>query len=549
MTGLPVHVVPRPREALDGYLERVARVNGLGPVELQRLLDVPSGWMVRLAIAPPHELVRRAEQLCGQPAGSLEQLTLRNLSGLDLDHAHPGDRGTWRSPSARGWSPAAGTAICPTCFNTDRTWDLTWRHPYIAACLKCRSLLVGRCPHCERPFRSQRSPISPDGDPLLCQNYFASSGDQCGQRLGEVPTKQLPDRDLAAQQRIHAAITGQAVELLGHAIEADTYLSELWATAVLLLRLVIRPNRDRLAEWAQAARNDGRTAAGRRERWRIEPPEDYALRAAALAEAARILSSRTREVAAESLRPWLELAPKGAGRQATFLALNTTPTPVLRDIVSATSSTQNTRSLLDVLLSEPGPVALDPRHIPQLLDSNTYRTLFGDALDVNPRTGRRFAALCVTRRTTAVRSWPEARALVGGEQRGVEMDVRIATNNLSWGAERILEAVDEAAAQLGREARDYRRREAVVRDLKRQPEWFTRWRLHYAPGTRTSSRWWAITWLWTEWALGAFATSPAWQTRPTAVDRAHFRAFASRLTPQARDDLVNIAIEELGAAG
>lgn len=84
---------------------------------------------------------------------------------------------------------------------------------------------------------------------------------------------------------------------------------------------------------------------------------------------------------------------------------------------------------------------------------------------------------------------------------------------------------------------DYRQRERDVAALIFRGDWFERWRAH-RPGTRTSSRAYAITWLWLHHAGGLLATSPTGS--PSSSFAAGYRQFAQGLTDDWQASLVAV---------
>ncbi|MGK2879241.1 MAG: TniQ family protein [Mycobacterium sp.] len=534
---LPVTTAPADGEALDSYLERVAADNGYTNPALLRVLTRGDPTAALLTIAPDPDVLQRLAALVDQPPEPLRQLTLAGVPGIPTSGYRSPGRKAWRQMASAGWAPGRGTALCPACLASDGIWRITWRHPWVTACLDHRRWLVGTCPTCSQRFRSQRTPLrTVDADPHCCGNPGGSRAHGCRQPLGHLVAQPAPRDVLVSQRRIDNAIHGSAVACAGEVLDPSSYLAELKALTVLLLHLAVQPAGDQLAEWADLARADHQRSTGTRgARWALAPPADLILRGQALADADAILRQPTLDAAADALHPWTELAPATNDGQLGWLADHTTMTPLLsRLVMAATATRRRLATLLDA--AAPGTAPLHLTAIPQVLPADLYARWIVGMLDVADRSGRLFAALCLARRRRPGSTWAEAAAALDLPPDVGVRTARACSADLLVTAARFIAALAHAAANLDPTV-DYRTRENAVRRLARRRDWYRPWARTHLPGSHATSKPYAVTWLWTSYAHGHIDTSPGWQQAPDHHRRAHYRAYARRLGPAATEAL------------
>jgi hypothetical protein len=536
---LPVSVTPVDGEAIDSYLERLADANGMTFSVLSRRVRFGGARTAFLAIAPDEQLVGNLATLSTVPTIELERGTANALPGINADGLDPASKKTWRTVAARGWPPEHGSALCAACLAADGAWRLAWRHPWVTACVRHRLWLVNTCPACRHRFRSHRTPLRPVDAPAgTCGNPGGARGRNCPQPLAELRGEPAASEVLLSQQRIDAAVAGQRVVVLDEMVEASAYLLELKALTVLLLHLAVQPGGDSLAGWAAAARADRTRSAGDRgARWGLAPPADLHLRGLAIATADAILRAPDVEAAAEALHPWTGLTPPTNDGQLGWLADHTTMTSALtRLVMRATAARRRIATLLD----HPPTCGVPATAIPQVLPADLYATRLGGLLDVGDRTGRLFTSICLARRHTAARTWADVAIALGLHAETGPRTARASSANVVVRPDVFVRVLDDLAEQLDAGA-DYRSREAVARRLASKTTWYRRWARTHHPGSHATSRGYAVTWLWTEYAHGHIDTSPGWQRPPDHTDRARFHRYASRLSPAATTALIEIA--------
>lgn len=541
LVHLPVRLGLIPGEALDGYLERLAASNGYTRADLIALARAGDASSAFLTSKPDEQLLINLSAMTDAAEEELRNGTLAALPGIDLSDLNPRSKKTWRNVAARGWAPTHGTPICPPCLTEDGVWRIEWRHPWVTACRRHRVWLVSTCPTCEHSFRSHRTPLRPvDNDDAFCGNPHKVRGQGCRQRLAAVPTTSLPHDVIQSQGRVHAALHGEAVPVLGKAADADTYLPEIKALAVLLLHLGRQPGAERVAAWADLARTDHRrTAAGRGARWAAAPPTDARLRGMALATADQIVCQPTLDAAADALQPWVALTPTTNDGQLGWLADHTVMTPHLTRVVMAATAH---RRRLSTLLRTTAPLLDVPlTALPQVLPTDLYDRYVAALLHVRPDTGRLFAALCLARRTAGCLTWAQAATLLDLPVAVGPATARACGGYITVPINDLVTRLNGLADALPAEA-NYPARRGAVRSLEADGCWYRTWSRAHRPGSPATSQRYAIAWLWTYFAAGRLEGSPAWEVGPPSTElRARYRRYVCAMSNEAASALIELA--------
>jgi len=161
--------------------------------------------------------------------------------------------------------------------------------------------------------------------------------------------------------------------------------------------------------------------------------------------------------------------------------------------------------------------------------ADRYHRHLAGTIDRGDDTARLFTSLALARTLPDVDSWATAAATLGLPTELGVTAARACSARLRVPQTVFTARLEDLAADLPDV--DHRDRENAVRALTRRRRWFT----DYAaarPGTRPSSRGYAITWLWVHAAHGHLLTSPAWPAPPDRQSRARYRAFERALTPE-----------------
>ena len=180
---LPLRVPPVPGEALDSWLEALARRHQVTVGTLVTAL----GWHMPgspggLVAGIPAQVLRRLEHQAGLSAGRLDDAVLDRYLPL---------------AAAR----RRGSRYCPSCLaERDGRWLLAWRLGWTFACTVHGVLLCDTCPSCGQAPRGRagRAGLNPPG---TCANTIKRH-EYCGADLRQViPGRLAPGSPVLAAQR------------------------------------------------------------------------------------------------------------------------------------------------------------------------------------------------------------------------------------------------------------------------------------------------------------------------------------------------------------
>ncbi|MFD8967609.1 TniQ family protein [Streptomyces sp. NPDC059568] len=218
---LPVRFAPLDGEALDSWMEALARRLRTPLGDLTRATGLPQGPVEWTVLLHPQQAAA-VSATTGLSEARIHSMTLRHYDQRAL--AIDTERRRVRINVL--WGRGSGSRFCPDCLaERDGRWMLSWRLGWSFACLRHRRLLADCCPHCGRiPRRRPRGPRSiPDpgrcGNPPTGPGRSITSG--CGFDLADADTLRL-DED-------HPALIAQA--LLLDVIEKGTAVFGAYALA------------------------------------------------------------------------------------------------------------------------------------------------------------------------------------------------------------------------------------------------------------------------------------------------------------------------------
>lgn len=549
---LPSRPALHAAEALDGYLERLADVNGISPAALHKLivteLGAASAALTFFMIRPHPAAIALIADLSGIDDAALGKATLlRYDEGLPLRlHGFdPRRRHTYRWLVAQGWFPPHGSQACPSCLAHDGIWKVEWRLPLITVCRTHKVNLLSECIACKRRFRTRRhSPLrSRLGPDQICGNPTGVR-QHCGQPIVAHQAEPAAEVVVAVTERIADALAGGSLEMLGQSVDPRVFLAELRHVATMLLHLLDAAGDSGAPEWAELFRAEhaSRGSRVRNSRWGICPPRSAALRGYVLAEAASILGRSTLSEAGGCLRSWLTMMPEGADGPNNWLRNRTTCTSTTQQLIAAAAyGRHHVGRRLDTVKCA-SPLAIPA--IPQLIDEELFHKFFDGMLGGYQCTGRMYVSLCVARSITAVTRWSAAAAQLGLDPVIGWRAARAASGRMRATPEAFAKAVLRTVAALPRD-RDFRRRESRVVELAREPAvWFERWRTAVTPARKRATLPYAITWMWCGPAQGSLDTSPAWQISVSGRTKAGYREFRDRLTPACQAGLQSLILDD-----
>lgn len=403
---LPVTLTPADGEALDGFLERLACVNGLDRAGLRAAIDVNLTFS-------PLTITAEAQRAIADEAGLSSKQVLRmtfagypgrplTVSGLD-----PLDSTTLRRVFGQGWFPGKGSQFCPKCLDMSGRWLLKWRLPHVTACLEHDVYLVPRCMGCGLPSRHTGStPFKGFMEqPTLCGNP-TGAGTQCKTDLSVIEPWPItePDREMA--KTIADALDGQAQVILGRFYSAEEYLEELRSVSALLAHLALQTSstNHRDKPWVGHLRAEQTPESAAVHRWCLTPPSEPSVRTGVMTSAQEILSAPELETAGQILESWLEGVPFGTDSPQAWLRDRSFLTRVCSELIKTATSPRWTISKhlrTYTRISHP----LVPSLIPQVLPREPYVEHLGDLLGCGEGVGRLYASLCLARLTPGVVTW------------------------------------------------------------------------------------------------------------------------------------------------
>ena len=415
--ALPVSVRPRPEESVESWLEHLADANGLTTAQLLAAIRSTGATTRYLTLAPSPETIARLAALARVDEQVVSAATLASFDGtaLDLTGLDPADRHSYRQVATRGWTPAHGTQICPTCLADTGAWKTTWRLLLATACTDHGLVLAAECPSCGRRFRDQRhSHLRRVGAATVCGNPLGQGPlKQCLHDLTALPREPASPAVLAAQARINPALAGKKVPALGQPAKPAAYVTDMRHLTTLLLHLAGQPGADGLAPWVAdlAAIAADRTST-RGPRWGMRPPDNPGLRGQALATADAILAAADLDTAATLLTPWTELTPTTNDGPLGWLADRTVMTPTLTRLVMAARAPHRR---LSHHLDKPGGarMPINLLVIPQVIPHEQYLEHLAGASSSSEATVRLFASLSLARLHPDIKSWAAAAEALG----------------------------------------------------------------------------------------------------------------------------------------
>lgn len=541
---LPARVRLFDGEALDGFLERLAVANGIEGPALTKLLTGPCaagiGTTAFMMAKPDPNFVSRVEELSGVDRRSIEAATLVRYDGglpLLMTGLDPRKRHTFRSVVAQGWFPPFGSQVCPLCLGDFGIWRLEWRLPLIAVCTEHRRYLLWQCGACRKRFRTrERSPLRPGlGAKQLCGNTVGLRL-ACEHEITADQTETAYAGELEVTETIKKAIAGEAITTLGRLVSPQVFLAELRHLATLILHLATRPSALDCVDWAEQLHREAkrRTTELRGPRWGFSPPSSARVRAASLSAANVILTQPDSVAGGQRLAPWIELIRDVPNGPSAWLVNRTTRTPIMQDLIyGATLGRHHVARRMKSKAIEGLPLCA----IPQLIDLDIYRNLFGGIFGGYEWTGRLYVSLCISKAVSSSITWSAAAESIGLHPEIGTRTARAASVRLLVSPDHLAHVLHEAIKLISPE-RDFRARECrVVELLGSASEWFDRWRLLSSPARRSGSFPYVVTWMWCEVAQGLLNESPVWLAPVSRRSKARYRAFRDSISAVGQDGL------------
>lgn len=530
---LPARTQPMAGQSLDSYLETVADINGLSTAELAALIQSQTNRPLRyIALQPDATTVSAIATMTGISIAQVQRMTLDGLPHREpfgLCGFDSAERSAFSRISNRGWLRTRNSQLCPACLAEVGVWQTSWRLQTSTCCVRHRNYLATQCPSCRRPFRDQRSsPLRPVGAALTCGNPAGPGlAARCACDLTTIRTGRPTEPEIKRQRHLDQALLGAPVSVMGEQVSAATYLVDSRNLAILLLHLAQQsaPPESHNLGWTAVVR------AQKTEVWGKHPPESAEVRSGVLTDAHQILTAVSRTEAAKRFASWLERVPRTNDGVLSWAADHTKLTPTLLALLN---SALNPRRRLSYRLDHRRQFVTESRHIPQQIPLDLYQKHIADVLQVRNDIGRTFTSMCLARSLPDATTWSDALRLLGLPEKRFRRIPNLASAGLLVSVDELLSRLQALATALP--VVDHRQLEAKVRRLAETDDWFTAWCREARPGTRASSRLYAITWFWEHRAGGHPLTSPV-QARQGLTS---YRQFSQALTPAMQRALLAI---------
>jgi hypothetical protein len=209
----PLRVQPLPGEAIDSWLEAVARAHGatFGSVLDQCGIDTRSlnrkPWQ-QIFSTPSPTMISDIAYTAGMSADVVRATTSSSVGGDSVLNRY---RWGWRCSSR----------ACPRCLaETGGRWYLNWRHNLCFICAKHNCVLIDMCASCGRPWRTRQHHVGLIPRESCCANppngAGPGTGAMCGAYLPALEPIVLPDGHSATRaQRLIADLTADEHVPLG----------------------------------------------------------------------------------------------------------------------------------------------------------------------------------------------------------------------------------------------------------------------------------------------------------------------------------------------
>jgi hypothetical protein len=183
--------------------------------------------------------------------------------------------------------------------------------------------------------------------------------------------------------------------------------------------------------------------------------------------------------------------------------------------------------------------------VPQLIDEDLYREVFGVMLGSRDDIGRLYVSLCVQKIIVPGTSWTQAAGALGLDGTTGARTARAASGRMRVPPDVFATTVQRTLSVLPHN-RDFRALESSVRSLAGNLEaWVQTWRTSTSPLRRETSVPYAVTWMWCEVAQGWLEASPGWRQPPTRFQKAAYRQFRDGLPTPAQQVLRSLVVDQL----
>lgn len=495
----------QPGESLISWCDRIAHdlqqpwivvANHLGIAAGESWKEVRPGFGVVMDDAA----IQRVHQASGIPPEKIAASLLSHYAGAVTIEGDPNAGTTITAAGRSSWAFLHGSFCCPQCLLEDDVWQLSWKLPWHAVCLKHKRVMLDLCPACRRRPRAARQDGSARPrhlrsvpNPGLCNNAMAegltgrigTAARPCGFDLRTMVTGRAPSESVEAVKAVldliepgsrpTADIAYDVAALRAVTVMQLRSLSTLVSSVPEELRSSVEAElhvqEERRDERAVLIQTGEDPRSGPRTRLVAATPKDAALMAALLPRSVALVAaarqwSDTEQVPAvwaDSLR---QLRSAHGGLAVADLRALHLPE---RHLALATAFADRD-GRLSVRLSRAKPPsfvegrALTSSQIPQHIWEDAYAP-FEPLMRASHYGGRRFVAAALVRRLLPGTTWAAAETALGLPAEATSSNHRVAELSRFGTKERF---ADELEALLHRllgipAPPDYRTRERKSR--------------------------------------------------------------------------------------
>ncbi|MBK6442609.1 MAG: TniQ family protein [Dermatophilaceae bacterium] len=416
MTRLPLALSPFKNESWPSYLTRRAAQHGTTLAELGTHLGLRDGrgrWPGRFGIELAPYDVQRLAPILGLVPTEIENMQLSSYDQLALDLtglAQDSPIAATRATTHAAWVWLAGSTFCPVCLaEDDGAWRLSWRIPWITACVRHGVALRGSCADCggvpglgNRLHGSAPPRVAAAPDGRLCSHpHPRPGGAVCGADLSAQQTGHADPRRLARAHQMAELVSGQRSPVAG--VERTSLQAlRAWQSAI---GIAVRLGAVDAGDW------------GRTHRW-ANPPRDPDLVDRLLESVEPLVNAKEPESAADVLGGWLRQAGISSPNATTFSRI-TQPSAALQPVIDeALSRCGRAHTLIQRRLVGQDGLALDQRgwgvdDVPQLVWPCALPEHLRHSTKPDQRILRAVVSMVLVRMCTDAKGWVEAGAALG----------------------------------------------------------------------------------------------------------------------------------------
>ena len=411
MTRLPLALKPLTGETWSSYLTRRAAQHGVTLAAMGShlgLRDERGRWPGRFGVSLAPDDVQRVSAILGLVPVEIERMQLSSydqlafdLTGLANDSPIAGTRATAHA----AWVWLAGSTFCPCCLaEDDGVWRLSWRIPWITACLRHGVALRGSCAVCggvpglgNRLHGSAPPRVAAAPDGRLCP-HPEPGGAVCSADLVTQRTVLADSTRLARAHLMVELTSGRRTQVAG--IERTSLQAlRAWQSAI---GIAVRLGAVDVGDW------------GRTHRW-ANPPRDPDLVDQLLECVEPVIDANDPKSAALVLEGWLRSAGIGSPNANTFSRI-TQPSAALQPVINEVLRRRGrAHTLIQRRLVGQDGLAIDKRgwgvdDIPQLVWPCALPEHLRDSTRPDQRILRAVVSMILVRMCTDAKDWVEVGA-------------------------------------------------------------------------------------------------------------------------------------------